>query len=171
MIPLTKEIQRQVHFMSAQVFDVEDTSGKNNTWQYNRAPEGYLFELVQIVVSGSRGGGSHQGIVALFDGHEYTHWNIWPGVQSQEMLYRFDSIDYQVDGVGQLLDWECKEYTVGTRSWSVTGMFKVVIIVWYYLRKASRMELMEYALKHPARHDTFKRALRGTTVEPTEVET
>lgn len=165
---MTKEIERQVHFMTAQIFDPEDTSGDNNTWQYNRAPDGYLFELAKINVSGSRGGGSHQGIVALFDGHEYTHWNIWPGVQSQEMLYRFDSIDYQVEGAGDLLNWECKEYTIGVRSWSITGMFKVTAIIWYYLKKASRMELMEYAIKHPKNQDMFKRVYRGTTVEPSE---
>lgn len=158
------KIQRQVNFIQAQVLDLEDTTGKNNSWVYNRAPEGYKFELVQIVVSGSRGGGSHQGIVAMYDGHEYTRWNIWPGVESRELLYRFDSIDYQVDGVGNLLDWECKEYTLAVRSWSQTGVFKVCIIVWYYLRKMSALERLYYAVIQP-RWNRYKKAFR-TTLDP-----
>ncbi|GAG88451.1 unnamed protein product, partial [marine sediment metagenome] len=74
------KIQRQVHFMFAQIFDDEDTSGDNNKWVYNRAPEGYMFELVKANITTTRTANAREGICAIFDGHEYTHWNIWPGV-------------------------------------------------------------------------------------------
>jgi len=170
VISLTDEVERQVHFITAPIFLPEDKTGINNTWQYNRAPEGYLFQLVEVQISGNRGDVQQQGIVALFDGHEYTHWNIYPGVQSNEMLFRFNSIDYQVNASQNLHGWPCKEYTLGIRSYSVTKVFKCVVIIWYYLKKASRLELMEYAIKHPRNQDQFKRVLRGPTIEPTEVE-
>lgn len=162
------KIDRQVHFGWAPIFLPADTTGVNNTWIYNRAPEGYLFQLVEISISSSRGTSEQQGIFALFDGHEYTHWNVFPGVESRELLYRFDSIDYQTSDVANLHGWECKEYTIGMRSWSETKPYKIVAIVWYFLKKASRKELMEYALKHPLNQDTFKRVYSGITIEPGE---
>jgi len=153
--------QRQVNFMQAQIFDPQDTSGDNNTWVYNRAPDGYVFELVKIQISGSRGSGTQQGIVALFDGHEYTHWNIWPGVESRELLFRFDSFDYGVDAVGSLENWECKEYTLAVRSWSETKTFKTCIIVWYNLKKMNSLETLYYAVIQP-RWKRFKKAFRRT---------
>ncbi|GAG74627.1 unnamed protein product [marine sediment metagenome] len=68
------KIQRQVDFMHVQIFDPEDTSGKNNTWVYNRAPEGYKFELVAIDVTTDKDSSRMDGIVNIYDGHEYTRF-------------------------------------------------------------------------------------------------
>lgn len=169
MISLTIESDRQVHFISAPVFDPEDKTGVNNKWNYNRAPEGYLFELIKVEIS------AHEtyfdGIFNMFDGHEYTHWNIWSGVESRELLTRCDTNAYQLNFASDLCDWECKEYTLAIRSSNVAKAFKICAIVWYRLKKASRLELMEYAIKHPRNQDMFKRALRGPTLEPTEAGT
>lgn len=162
------EIQRQVHYIVAQIFDPEDSSGANNNWQYNRAPPGYLFQLHSVNISTDVDNSRNSGIFAIFDGHEYTHWNIWTGVQSNETLWRAETSTYQIDLTGYLNNWPCKEYTIGCRSNSETKQVKYCAIVWYYLKKASRMELMEYAIKHPKNQDMFKRVYRGTTVEPSE---
>ncbi|GAG83403.1 unnamed protein product, partial [marine sediment metagenome] len=82
------KIQRQVHFIHAPIFDDEDTSGINNTWVYNRAPEGYKFLLHSITVTTGAPLTFNYGIIGMFDGHEYTHWNIFPGVESREYLMR-----------------------------------------------------------------------------------
>jgi len=160
------KINRQVHFMHAQIFDPQDTSGDNNTWNYNRAPDGFKFILHSIHISGNRGNGLQQGIVSMYDGHEYTHWNTWPGVESRELLARFDSIDYQCDTIIPLNEWECKEYSLAVRSWSETKAYKACIIVWYYLRKMSWLEKLYYAVIQP-KGDRYKKTL-GVTVEPRE---
>ncbi|GAI73759.1 unnamed protein product [marine sediment metagenome] len=157
------KIQRQVHFMYAQIFDEEDSSGKNNTWNYNRAPDGYKFRLEKINMAVDRV--NSFGIVSMFDGHEYTHWNIYPGVQSNEMIsYSQFSNAVGLDYADMLLGWECKEYTLGVRSTSTTNIFKVVIIVWYYLEKMSHLEKLYYAVIQP-RWNRFKKAFR-TTLDP-----
>ena len=168
---LTK-VERQVHFMLAQAFDTEDTTGKNNTWDYNRAPDGYLFQLLSCDISVVTGNPLtlNNGIFNIVDGHEYTHWNIAPGVECRELLGRCYFTEQQSNHVFDLHGWECKEYTVVNRSTSESGTFKVTAIVWYILKKASRMELLEYAIKHPRNQDMFRHALRGTTIEPTEAE-
>lgn len=168
MIFLTEKIQRQVHFVTAQIYDSGDTSGKNNTWSYNRAPDGYLFELISVDLSVTAVQTQYAGIVQLSDGHEYTHWNIYPGVQTNELLYRAEFNIYNLNSIASLHGWECKEYTIGARSVSDSKAFKSIAIVWYYLKKASRLELLEYAVKHPRNQDMFRRALRGTTIEPSE---
>jgi hypothetical protein len=163
-----KKINRQVYFLFTQAFDSEDVSGANNSWVYDRPPEGYLFQLAKISASVSSQGPYREGILCLFDGHEYTHWNMWPGVESRETLVRTEFNQYQYVHSESLEGWECKEFTIGIRSTNTVNAFKTCIIVWYYLKKASRKELLEYAIKHPVREDTFKRAMRGTTVEPEE---
>jgi len=169
VISLTDEIERQVHFIVAPAFDPEDKTGVNNTWQYNRAPEGFLFLLESIQVSTSQEAGhGKDGICALYDGHEYTHWNQFPGVQSNELLCRMEHNVYILSNGFNLHGWPCKEYTLGIRSISQSSSYKICAVIWYYLKKASRMELLEYAIKHPRNQDMFKRALRGQTIEPTE---
>jgi len=74
------KINRQVHFIQTQILDMEDTSGNNNTWIYNRAPEGYKFLLHSISVSTGGALVNNYGNCAMYDGHEYTHWNIWQSV-------------------------------------------------------------------------------------------
>ena len=163
-------INRDVHFMTAPIFNPEDKTGINNKWNYNRAPEGYLFLLSKIEFSSAVSGGTYSGIVSLFDGHEYTHWNLWPGVESREILTRTEFHSYETQHVRGLHEWECKEYTIGIRSTNLGVGFKICAVMWYYLKKASRMELMEYAIKHPKNPHAFKRVLRGPTIEPTEAE-
>lgn len=162
---MSDEIDRQVHFVSVPAYDPLDKTGVNNQWIYDRAPEGYLFELHSVTVSTGTPLLNNFGVFALFDGHEYTHWDIWPGVESREMLSRICFSDQLPTYTEQLFGWLCKEYTIGIRSQDEEHPFKVTAIVWYTLKKATRELLMEYALKHPSRQDTFKRALRGTTID------
>ncbi len=166
-MPEKEGINRQVHFIMAPAFDSEDHTGINNTWQYRRAPEGYLFILDEIYVS-VRDGNADKGQGALIDGHEYTHWNLWEGVQCNEYLARWYHDDYTHDLSINLHGWKCKEYTLAVRSSDATKVYKICAIIWYWLKKANREELLEFAIKHPSRQDTFKRAMRGTTVEPLE---
>jgi len=161
------KIQRQVHFIWAQPFDAEDSSGDNNTWNYNRAPDGYKFELVSIDISGHQESSMKYGHVALFDGHEYTHWNLWPGVESRELLWRSELNDYVRNGFGNLNNWECKEYTLGIRSTHATFGFKTCIVIWYYLRKMSWLEKLYYAVIQP-KGDRYKKTL-GITAEVEEI--
>ncbi len=158
------KIQRQVHFIQAQIFDIQDVTGKNNTWNYNRAPEGYKFLLQKCSISVAQEGNRYKGIVAMFDGHEYTHWNIWPGVESRELLFRKGINIYMLDHVENLLNWECKEYTLGIRSVQTDTTFKACIIVWYYLQKMSYLETLYYAVIQP-RWKRIKKAFR-TTLDP-----
>lgn len=164
-----KDVNRQVHFIFAPIFDPEDSTGVNNTWVYHRAPDGYLFILDSIQISTDIDNSRQAGVICIFDGHEYTHWNLWPGVESRETLWRGETSSYSVELLGNLNGWICKEYTIGIRSASETKAVKYCAIVWFYLKKASREELLEYALKHPKDEDAFKRALRGRTAETEEL--
>ena len=164
------KINRQVQFIQAQIYDPGDSTGANNTWIYDRAPEGYLFVLQKIAVSTDYLSTRNVGLIVLYDGHEYTHWNQWPGVESREILARFEFNNYSIKEVESLLGWECKEFTIGARSSSTTKTFKGFVIVWYYLKKASREELLEYAIKHPKVEDSFKHAISGITIESSEAE-
>jgi len=156
--------------MHAQIFDSEDTSGDNNVWKYNRAPEGYVFELVEIVVSTTKTGTQDwsNGIVALFDGHEYTRWNIFPGVESSELLARIETSTQGMIASLSLHNWECKEYALATRSTNENKIYKCVVIIWYYLRKMNTLETLYYAVIQP-KWKRFKKAFRKT-VEPSEEE-
>ena len=162
------KIDRAVLIAHAQPFDPQDTI-HNNTWVYRRAPDGYLYQLIEIVVSGKQEDSNKYGICALFDGHEYTHYNLWPGVESRELLWRGQMNDYVLNIGGNLHGWECKEFTMGIRSTHETFPYKVTAVIWYFLKKASREELLEYAVKHPFNPDAFKRSLRGTTVDTEEL--
>lgn len=165
---MESDINRTVFFLRAPPFLPENTTGINNSWIYKRAPEGYLFLLDSITLSTTSEESERMGIFGLYDGHEYTHWNIFPGVESRELLFRGETNTYILNLEANLNQWKCKEYTIGLRSHNESSGVKVCIIVWYYLKKATREELLEFAIKHPTREDTFKRALRGTTVEPGE---
>ncbi|GAG68589.1 unnamed protein product, partial [marine sediment metagenome] len=113
-------------------------------------------------------GTMQSGIVALIDGHEYTNYNLWPGVECREYLSRVEHNNANPYHVASLHGWKCKEYTIGVRSVHTTYPVKVCAIVWYYLKKATREELLEYAVKHPHNPDAFKVAMRGKTVETEE---
>ena len=165
------KINRQVEFMFAQIYDTEDSTGKNNTWKYNRAPEGYKFMLHKIAIRALYRGVAGveelgRGIVNIYDGHEFTHWQQFPGVESRELLATFEYTLAEGNQLQYLHDWECKEYTLGVRSTSTTNAFKCVIIVWYYLRKMSWLEKLQYALIQPK----GQRYRKGgpTTVERSE---
>ena len=164
----TDKIQRQVHFMSAIPYDAENKTGSQNTWNYNRAPEGYKFLLHSVTMSCDLQNTTYEGLVAMFDGHEYTHWNLWPGVESREMLLRAVFNAYMLDRDFSLNLWECKEYSLGCRSRNSSYSFKVAIVVWYYLKKMSWLEKLYYAVIQP-KGDRYKKTL-GVTVEPTELE-
>jgi len=158
------KVQRQVQFMRAQPHDSEDSSGKNNTWVYNRAPDGYKFRLVKVLVASKQTDNAFNGIFGMFDGHEYTRWDIWPGVESREYLTRISmSLENQTVEFG-LEGWECKEYSIAVRSTNATYEFKAMSIVWYYLEKMSHLERLYYAVIQP-RWNRYKKAFR-TTLDP-----
>lgn len=163
------KINRQVHFLTAPPFDEEDKTGANNKWLYNRAPEGYKFLLYSLEVSTSKQINENIGIYSMYDGHEYTHWNIYPGVESRELLARGELSHYEITNTHPLNGWECKEYTIGIRSAEPTGVhaFRIVMIVWYYLEKMSIFERLMYACLHP-RTRRLRKALGPTTVEGEE---
>lgn len=160
------KMNRQVHFITAPMFDIQDKSGKNNAWLYNRAPDGYLFKLDSVQISVSSEEMVNTGIFAMFDGHEYTHWNIYPGVESRELLGRTETSDYSLESYIDLKGWECKEYSIAVRSTSPQKMYRCIAIVWYYLDKMSLLERLMYACLHPK----FMRIKKGgpTTVEADE---
>ncbi|GAG61297.1 unnamed protein product, partial [marine sediment metagenome] len=103
----------------------------------------------------------------IYDGHEYTHWDIFPGVESRELLWRGETTTYQVNLYGNLHNWECKEYSLACRSASETKTLKLCVIVWYYLRKMNWLERLYYAVIQP-KGDRYKKTL-GITAEPTEI--
>lgn len=152
--------------MFAQVFDPEDSLGNNNTWIYDRAPEGYKFVLDNMVVSTTQKTLARDGLVAIYDGHEYTHWNQWPGVESKELLGRVEVNVYNYNETIILNGWECKEFTLGIRSTSEENSFKICLIVWYYLRKMSWLEKLQYAVMQP-RGQRYRKG-GATTVERSE---
>ncbi len=143
------KMNRQVHFITAPAFDIQNKTGINNTWIYNRAPNGYLFELNSIQISVASEELVNNGIFCIFDGHEYTHWNIYPGVESRELLGRIETSDYSLESYIDLKTWECKEYTIAVRSTSAQKSYRCIAIVWYYLRKMSLLERLMYACHHP----------------------
>ena len=154
-----KKINRLVVYPTAQAYDEEAEYPKdNNTFIYLRAPEGYLYELVAMEASVG-GSSTDDGVLELSDGRYYTGWNIFPGVENRETLARIEFNLYNYHYNVPLYNWECKEYTIGVRSTNTNQPFKICVIVWYYLKKASREELLEYAVKHPIREDTFKALL------------
>lgn len=155
------KINRQVQFMFAQIFNSADTTGKNNTFQYKRAPDGYKFLLHSVYVSTTRDANFHNGIFEMSDGHYYTHWNIWPGVENREVIARRDFNDYALEHHQDLNLWECKEYTLAIRSRSEEVGFKCCIIVWYYLKSMNVIEKLFYAVIQP-RFRRFKKAYATT---------
>ncbi|GAG76278.1 unnamed protein product [marine sediment metagenome] len=160
------KINRQVQFLHAQAHDEEDTTGKNNTWLYDRAPEGYKFVLHSIDISTGSPLITNFGTLAIYDGHEYTHWLQFPGVESKEILARVCFSDQMSTYSASLNNWECKEYTIGIRSSDAENPFKVCIIVWYYLRKMSWLEKLQYAVLQP-RGQRYRKG-GATTVERSE---
>lgn len=161
------KINRQVHYTYAQAKDIEGTYPlKNNSFVYNRAPDGYLFQLVELDISCSCEAGVNVGIVEMSDGHCYTGWNIWAGVENRETLVRIETDVYFVNFSKSLHSWECKEYTIATRSKKTDAPFKTCCIVWYYLRKMSPLEKYQYAVIQPKGEHIRKAG--ATTVESTE---
>ncbi|GAG81988.1 unnamed protein product [marine sediment metagenome] len=162
----TDKINRQVYFMHGQAYDPEDTTGKNNTWLYDRAPDGYKFILDSVDVSTVSTDTQRLGIFAIYDGHEYTHWNQFPGVESHELLFRGETNSYVLNIHATLNNWECKEFTLGMRSHSEANACKFCVIVWYYLRKMSWLEKLQYAVMQP-RGQRYRKG-GPTTVEISE---
>ncbi|GAG76922.1 unnamed protein product [marine sediment metagenome] len=159
------KINRQVFFLYAQIHDAEDITGKNNTWIYDRAPQGYKFILDSVDISVSAPL-AYKGIFAVFDGHEYTHWLLFPGVESKELLGRVETGSNQYNHTIPLRNWECKEYTLACRSTDDEMPLKICAIVWYYLRKMSWLEKLQYAVMQP-RGQRYRKG-GPTTVEISE---
>lgn len=158
--------------MWAQALDPE-TTDNNTTWFYDRAPDGYKFVLHSIEVSATipqitTGLSNYSGIYGIYDGHEYTHWNIYPGVESKEILARGELNVYGTLQTHALNGWECKEYTLAIRSRSEDEPFKCCIIVWYYLAKMTDLETKQYAVMQPKGEHYRKSG--PSTVESTEDE-
>ncbi|GAG96879.1 unnamed protein product, partial [marine sediment metagenome] len=63
--------------------------------------------------------------------------------------------------------WECKEYTIGLRSSSETHPVKGCAVMWYYLRKMSWLEKLQYAVIQP-RGQRYRKG-GPTTVELSEL--
>jgi hypothetical protein len=169
-MPDKEGINRIVFYLTAQAFDTEAEYPKaNNTFEYSRAPDGFLYLLHSVhITAGDEQ--SDKGIFEMSDGHYYTGWNIYPGVENRETIARFKMSNYDTDRLIPLNMWECKEFTLAIRSLDVAQQAKACVIVWYYLKKASRAELLEYALKHPITEDTFKRVMGGySTVDAEEL--
>ncbi len=154
------KIQRQVHFIQTQALVTNGVQPNNNTWIYNRAPEGYIFRLLSASFSVTVETGAN-GIIAFYDGHEYTRWNQWPGVESRELLGRVETNAYQFNHLMSFNEWECKEYTLGIRSTHAIQSYKVCAIVWYYLHKMNSLETLYYAVIQP-RWNRFKKAFATT---------
>lgn len=148
------KIQRQSITLTAPTYDPEKSAtGQNNIWKYNRAPDGMKFCLMEARVTNAYVGNSGDGCVAIFDGHVYnTRWDIFPGVEDYELIGRCLMEDiYKIDEVINLHGWECKEYTIASRSLNQSYGYKANIIVWYYLIPMSRLEKVMYAVIHPKR--------------------
>jgi len=160
------KLNRNVFFKHVGKFVPADTTGKNNTWHYNRAMSGYVFKLISMDVSVSSS--YPDGITAIFDGHEYTHWNIFPGVESRELLGRVETNRYQQNHTIDLHGWECKEYAIAIRSTNEALAYKSVVVVWFYLEKMNRLEQLYYAVIQP-RFKRIKTAFMRT-VESSELD-
>jgi hypothetical protein len=161
------KINRQVVYPYAQVFNpTQSYPKKNNTFIFNRAPDGYKFVLVAIDISGHQENSYKYGLLELSDGHYYTGWNIWPGVENRETLFRCELNDYIRNIYGDLHLWECKEYTIAIRSTHETYPFKCCVIVWYYLRRMTTLETKQYAVIQPKAEHYRKGG--PTTIESTE---
>lgn len=164
-----KKINRQVFYLYAQIFDdTEEYPRENNTFRTFRAKDGYKMILDSVQVSTAVQQGMNNGVVEISDGNYYTGWDIWTGVENHETLSRCELTDYVNNQHLDLRNWEVKEFTIATRSTSITHPFKVCVIVWYYFVKMSKLETFFYALVHPR----MKRYRKGyaTTVEPSEDE-
>lgn len=160
------KINRQVHFITAQALVENGKQPLNNTWIYDRAPDGYKFILHSVFISVAHNPYTATGIFAIYDGHEYTGWNQWPGVESRELLGRLETDAGTNQSVIMLNGWECKEYTIGTRSLSGSLAYKVCAIVWYYLRKMTDLEKYQYATIQP-RGEHYRKG-GPSTVEQSE---
>ncbi|GAI90759.1 unnamed protein product, partial [marine sediment metagenome] len=83
------KINRIVFYLHMQSYDAEEEPiGRNNSWIYKRAPDGYKFLLHSVEVSARIGNSTTKAIFAMYDGHEFTNWLIFPGVESREGLTR-----------------------------------------------------------------------------------
>jgi hypothetical protein len=148
------KIQRRQITLIAPVFDPEKSvTGENNVWHYDRAPDGFKFELVSArITCGTSATVNSYGVIALFDGKVYnTRWDIFPGVEDFQLLGRAVTNVYQTNDVIDLFGWECKEYTVATRSTSTENSYIANIIIWYFLKPMSKLEKLMYAVLHPKR--------------------
>ena len=164
-----EKIQRQVIYLSVKAFVAGLKDGTNNKWYHNRAPSGYLFQLVELTFNVAIGSGERDGIIAIYDGKKFhTRYTQFPGVEDDEILGRGITNLYSLSGAIDLHGWECKEYTIGIRSTSTVDAFKGESIVWYYLKKMTPFERYHSAIKQPKRK--WKRGSK-TTVELTEAET
>jgi hypothetical protein len=157
------KINRQAFYMTAPALTDETYPKLNNRFKYHRAPEGYKFLLESVYVVCTREDSMTSGVFELSDGHYWTGWNVFPGVENREVLAYNSFWSDQMNFAQSLHQWECKEYTLAIRSTSASNSFRVCIIVFYYLRKMSKLETLMYACVHPLR----KRFRKGyaTTVE------
>jgi len=163
-----KKINRSVYFLYTPVYDSEaDPPGNNNRWIYDRAPEGYKFVLVAMDVSSRISGDTTKAVLGLFDGHEFTNWLIFPGVESKEYLCRSEYNIYQPSMSHDLHGWECKEFTIGGRNFATAEDVKFCIIIWYYLEKMDKLEEYQYAVIQPKGDKPIRKG-GATTVESTE---
>ncbi len=160
------KINRLATYLFAPPMIPENITGINNTWLYNRAPTGYKFLLDSIQVSTTQEEG-RDGIFAVFDGHEYTHWNIFPGVVSHELLYRGELNQYILNLDASLKMWECKEFSLALRSSSQETPVKVCVVIWFYIRKMTELEKLQYAVLQP-KGDRYKKSFR-TTVQTGDI--
>ena len=144
------KINRQVYFLHLPAYDSElDPPGKNNRWIYDRAPDGYKFVLVSVEVSARISASGTSSIFGMFDGHEFTNWLLFPGVESRQYLTRSELKIYNNNFAADLHNWECKEFTLAGRSLATAEAVKYCVIVWFYLRKMTPDETKMYAVIQP----------------------
>lgn len=157
------KIHRRVFTLWAQQYDA--LAKHNNTWKYFRAPEGkkFLLHSIELSTAGLNRDES-DGVFCLFDGHEYTQWDIFPGVINHEVLTRFETNSVTAPThYSPLNNWECKEVTLASRSSHTDQIFRIMVILWYYLVDMSKEETYEYGAKQP--RYSFRRG-GPTTLDP-----
>jgi len=83
------------------------------------------------------------------------------------LLYRGELNQYILNLDASLKMWECKEFSLALRSSSQETPVKVCVVIWFYIRKMTELEKLQYAVLQP-KGDRYKKSFR-TTVQTGDI--
>lgn len=141
------ESHREVWFTQC---NLSGGSQQGTVFRTFRAPDGYMYELIDVEANVRRiestGSPCH---FQMYDGFTDSIWGGWPGIQNQETLTVRSFSPYEEYHYRSLNNWRCKEYTASWKNQHETNAPSVCMIVYFRLKKMTKEETYEYAVKQP----------------------